>query len=167
MSVKGVEDVERNKKNSLPFLLLFCESWILVKKNPNRKIVSFYLRKMYSKNEILPFLRDNNRKTLWKSFEYYIHLRWITVFTDYCNCYSRMSLPRILLKSYLMSFIILVFLVTPLRTDVRLEEYLEPCLKSLTYSAPTPQSGQTHSNNSSAVVDELFECVWPFCVVGT
>ena len=65
-----------------------------------------------------------------------------------------------------MSFIILVFLVTPLRTDVRLEEYLEPCLKSLTYSAPTPQSGQTHSNNSSAVVDELFECVWPFYGIG-
>ena len=23
-----------------------------------------------------------------------------------------------------------------------------------------------HSNNSSAVADELFECVWPFCGVG-
>ena len=167
MSVKGVEDVERNKKNSLPFLLLFYESWILVKKNPDRKLFSFYLRKMYSKNEIVPFLRENNRKTLWKSFEYYIHLRWIAVFTDYWNRYNRPSLPRILLKNYLMSFIILVFLVTPLRTDIRLEEYLEPCQKSLTYSAPTPQNGETHSNNSSAVADELFECVWPFCVVGT
>ena len=28
---------------------------------------------------------------------------------------------------------------------------------------PTKQNGQTHSNNSSATVDELFECVWPFC----
>ena len=30
---------------------------------------------------------------------------------------------------------------------------------------PTQQSGQTHSNNSSAVADELFECVRPFCGV--
>ena len=28
---------------------------------------------------------------------------------------------------------------------------------------PTPQIGQTHSNNLSAVADKLFECVWPFC----
>ena len=26
-------------------------------------------------------------------------------------------------------------------------------------SAPTPQNDQTHSNNSSAIADELFECV--------
>ena len=31
----------------------------------------------------------------------------------------------------------------------------------------TPQNGQTHSNNSPAVADELFECVWPFCGIGT
>ena len=31
---------------------------------------------------------------------------------------------------------------------------------------PNPQNGQTLSNNSSAVADELFECVWPFCGVG-
>ena len=36
----------------------------------------------------------------------------------------------------------------------------------LTISAPTPQNGQTHSNNLSAIADELFECVWPFCGVG-
>ena len=29
-----------------------------------------------------------------------------------------------------------------------------------------PQNGQTHSNNSSAVADELFECGWLFCAVG-
>ena len=29
----------------------------------------------------------------------------------------------------------------------------------LTLYAPTPQSGQTNSNNSSAKADELFECV--------
>ena len=29
----------------------------------------------------------------------------------------------------------------------------------LTLSAPTPQNGQIHSNNSSAVADELFDCV--------
>ena len=28
---------------------------------------------------------------------------------------------------------------------------------------PTAQYGQTHSNNSSAVADDLIECVWPFC----
>ena len=32
--------------------------------------------------------------------------------------------------------------------------------------APTPQNGQTHLNNSSARVDELFKCVWPSCRVG-
>ena len=26
--------------------------------------------------------------------------------------------------------------------------------------------GQTHSNNSSAFADELFECIWTFCGVG-
>ena len=27
------------------------------------------------------------------------------------------------------------------------------------YKCPTPQNGQTHSNNGSATADELFECV--------
>ena len=31
-------------------------------------------------------------------------------------------------------------------------------LSRLTLKTPTPQNGQTHSNNSSAVGDELFEC---------
>ena len=35
----------------------------------------------------------------------------------------------------------------------------------LTLKAPISQNGQTHSNNSSAKADELFECVWPFCEV--
>ena len=35
-----------------------------------------------------------------------------------------------------------------------------------TLSTPTPQNGQTQSNKLSAVTDELFECVWPFCGVG-
>ena len=35
----------------------------------------------------------------------------------------------------------------------------------LTLHVPTPQNGQTHLNNSSAVADELFKCVWPFCRV--
>ena len=30
-----------------------------------------------------------------------------------------------------------------------------------------PKNGQTHSNNSSYVAHELFECVWLFCGVGT
>ena len=29
-----------------------------------------------------------------------------------------------------------------------------------------PQNGQTHSNNFSALTEELFECVLPFCRVG-
>ena len=29
------------------------------------------------------------------------------------------------------------------------------------------QNGQTQSNNSSAVADELFEYGWPFCGIGT
>ena len=36
----------------------------------------------------------------------------------------------------------------------------------LTLKAPTPQNGQTHSNNSSTTADKLFEWVWPFCGVG-
>ena len=36
----------------------------------------------------------------------------------------------------------------------------------LTLYVPIPQNGQTHSNNSSVLADELFECVWPFCGVG-
>ena len=39
-------------------------------------------------------------------------------------------------------------------------------MKYLTLKAPIPQNGQTHSNNSSATADELFECVSPFCKVG-
>ena len=31
----------------------------------------------------------------------------------------------------------------------------------------TPKNGRTHSNNSLAVADELFECVWPFCGADT
>ena len=31
--------------------------------------------------------------------------------------------------------------------------------RALTLYVPTPQNGQTHSNNSSAIADELFECV--------
>ena len=30
-----------------------------------------------------------------------------------------------------------------------------------------PQNGQTYSNNSLATAGELFECVWPFCGVGS
>ena len=36
----------------------------------------------------------------------------------------------------------------------------------LTLEAPTPQNGQTHSNNSSATADELLKSVLPFCGVG-
>ena len=33
----------------------------------------------------------------------------------------------------------------------------------LTLEVPAPQNGQTHTNNSSSVAEQLFECVWPFC----
>ena len=33
------------------------------------------------------------------------------------------------------------------------------CMKGLTLQAPTPQNGQTHSNNSLAFANELFEYV--------
>ena len=37
---------------------------------------------------------------------------------------------------------------------------------TLTFEAATPQNGQTDWNNSSAIANELFEYVWPFCGVG-
>ena len=36
----------------------------------------------------------------------------------------------------------------------------------LILKAPIPHNGQTHSNNSSAKADELFQCVWAVCKVG-
>ena len=44
-------------------------------------------------------------------------------------------------------------------------EFAFEALTVLCYWAPTPQNGKTHSNNSSATADELFESVWPFCKV--
>ena len=43
--------------------------------------------------------------------------------------------------------------------------FLTPIIE-LTLTAPTPQNGQTHSNNLSAAADKLFECFWPFLGVG-
>ena len=40
-------------------------------------------------------------------------------------------------------------------------------IEKLTLQAPTPQNDQTHSNYSSAIADEWFECVRPFCGVCT
>ena len=37
MSLKGIEKVERNERDSLPLPLLFCESWMFVKENTDRK----------------------------------------------------------------------------------------------------------------------------------
>ena len=37
---------------------------------------------------------------------------------------------------------------------------------TLTLYTPIPQNGQTHSSNSSAIADELFQCVWPFSGIG-
>ena len=40
-------------------------------------------------------------------------------------------------------------------------------LCELTLEVQTSQNGQTHSNNSPATANTLFECVWPFCGFGT
>ena len=45
--------------------------------------------------------------------------------------------------------------------------WLAQCCQPLTLKAPTPQNGQRHSNNSLAVADEYFECVWLFYGVST
>ena len=48
-----------------------------------------------------------------------------------------------------------------------MKELIDPdCFDCLNLWEQTPQNGQTHSNNSSARADELFECVWPFYGVG-
>ena len=43
---------------------------------------------------------------------------------------------------------------------------VDPSDLNFTLYARTPQNGQIHSNNSSAVANELFECVWPLLGVG-
>ena len=37
----------------------------------------------------------------------------------------------------------------------------------LTFQAASPQNDQTHLKNSSAVADDLIECVWQFSGIGT
>ena len=37
----------------------------------------------------------------------------------------------------------------------------------LTLQAPAPQNGQTQSNDSLAIANELFEYVWLFCGIGS
>ena len=55
-----------------------------------------------------------------------------------------------------------VFYILPLNLKKLVKIYF------LTLEAPSPQNGQKHSQNSSAsFADELLECVWPFCGVGT
>ena len=39
-------------------------------------------------------------------------------------------------------------------------------MNSNSFNSLTLQNGKTHSNSSSAVADELFQCVWPFFGVG-
>ena len=39
--------------------------------------------------------------------------------------------------------------------------------QTICWQAPTPKNGQAPSSNLLAVADELFECVWPFCGIGT
>ena len=42
---------------------------------------------------------------------------------------------------------------------IQICNYFKTLSGFINLSAPTLQNGQTHSNNSSAVADELFECV--------
>ena len=51
-----------------------------------------------------------------------------------------------------------VFYVLPLNLKKLVKTYF------LTLEAPSPQNGQKHS---ASFADELLECVWPFCGVGT
>ena len=50
MSVKRVEVVERSQMDTLPFLLLFCESWMFVKENPDRKEKTITLKNRFFSN---------------------------------------------------------------------------------------------------------------------
>ena len=50
--------------------------------------------------------------------------------------------------------------------DMKLSGYFMITYVIVNPLATTPQNSQTHSNNSSATADKLFECVWPFCEVG-
>ena len=43
---------------------------------------------------------------------------------------------------------------------------IEKNILLLSLYVPTPQNGQTRSNHSLAIADELFKYVWPFCGVG-
>ena len=54
-------------------------------------------------------------------------------------------------------------------TKVNVKKYrmMPICVAYLTLKAPVPRNGQTHSNNSLTTAGELFECVRPFCKVGT
>ena len=50
MSVKRVEVVERSQMDTLPFLLLFCESGMFVKENPDRKEKTITLKNRFFSN---------------------------------------------------------------------------------------------------------------------
>ena len=76
------------------------------------------------------------------------------------------SIERVRPTIYLCPKSIEIILSCSLRSSFRymifLSKLLEKASKEpLTLKAPTPQNGQTHSNNSSAA-DEFFECIWPF-----
>ena len=51
-----------------------------------------------------------------------------------------------------------MFYILPLNLKKLVKTYF------LTLEAPSPQNGQKHS---ASFADELLECVWPFCGVGT
>ena len=61
-----------------------------------------------------------------------------------------------------------VFLLSGLRDVIFTKKNFESLILKLStnISILSAPNGQTHSNNSSATADELFECVWPFCGVG-
>ena len=44
--------------------------------------------------------------------------------------------------------------------------WMIPALEIVSVKFLSANNGQTYSNNSLAIADELFECDWPFCEVG-
>ena len=54
------------------------------------------------------------------------------------------------------------YLLHTCKSEIFVEAFLR---KFKILQVPIPQNSQIHSNNSSAVADELFECAWLFCGV--
>ena len=119
---------------------------------------------------ILPRYNNSFRKGILMSymqFLFYLCYLW----TNLINCFS----VFIALLSHVNPFQVKAPFLVPLKTseNLRFSNVFRGIKKEkfawngLILSAPTPQNGQTHLNNSSPKANQLFQCVWPFCGVGT